>query len=55
VAITIRLPLPPVIGPLLRPLLEAQVRKELRAAALEDKQDIEGGGYPEAALAAAAA
>lgn len=46
VEITIRLPLPPVVGPLLRPLLEAQVRKEVRAAALEDKADIESGAYP---------
>ncbi len=44
VDITIRLPMP---GPmfLLRPLLEAQVRRELRAAALEDKCDIEQRGY----------
>lgn len=46
VDITIRLPLPPVIGPLLRPLLEAQIRKEVAAAALEDKADIEQRGYP---------
>jgi hypothetical protein len=48
VAITIRLPLPPVVGPLIRPLLEAHVRRELRAAAAEDKRDIEQGGYPRA-------
>lgn len=44
VDITIRLPMP---GPmfLLRPLLEAQIRREVRAAALEDKQDIEVRGY----------
>ncbi len=46
VEITIRLPLPPLIGPLVRPLLEAQIRKEVRAAALEDKADIETRGYP---------
>lgn len=46
VDITIRLPLPPVIGPLLRPLLESQVRKEVTAAALEDRADIEQRGYP---------
>lgn len=45
VGITIRLPLPPLVGPLLRPLLEAQVRKEVAAAAAEDKQDIEVRGY----------
>ncbi len=50
VEITIRLPLPPLIGPLLRPLLEKQVRKEVRAAALEDKRDIEVGGYRAAAV-----
>ncbi len=45
VDITIRLPLPPLIGPLIRPLLERQVRKEVSAAALEDKHDIEVRGY----------
>ena len=44
VDIVIRLPMP---GPmfLLRPLLEAQIRREVRAAALEDKRDIEVRGY----------
>lgn len=46
VEITIRLPLPPVIGPFVRPLLEAQIRKEVQAAVLEDKADIEMRGYP---------
>ncbi len=46
VEISIRLPLPPVLGALVRPLLEAQVRREVRAAALEDKHDIEARGYP---------
>ena len=55
VAITIRLPLPPLIGPLLRPLLQAQVRKELRAAAAEDKFDLEQRGYEPAPRALAAA
>ncbi|MBI5257552.1 MAG: hypothetical protein HY855_13710 [Burkholderiales bacterium] len=45
VQITIRLPLPPVVGRLLRPLLESQIRKEVRAAAAEDKFDIEQRGY----------
>ncbi|MCW5633293.1 MAG: hypothetical protein KIT17_08140 [Rubrivivax sp.] len=45
VHITVRLPLPPLVGPLLRPLLEAQVRKEVAAAAAEDKRDIEVRGY----------
>ena len=45
VEITIRLPLPPLVGGLVRPLLEAQVRREVRAASLEDKRDIEQGGY----------
>jgi hypothetical protein len=48
VDITIRLPLPPVIGALVRPLLEAQIRKEVAAAALEDRADIEQRGYPRA-------
>ena len=45
VDITIRLPLPPLVGPLLGPLLRSQVRKELAAAAAEDKHDIEVRGY----------
>jgi hypothetical protein len=45
VDITIRLPLPPLVGPLLKPLLQAQIRKEVRAAALEDQADIESGHY----------
>jgi hypothetical protein len=48
VHIVIRLPLPPVIGGLLKPLLESQIRKEVRAAALEDRDDIESG-YPRTA------
>lgn len=46
VDIVIRLPPPPVIGRLLKPLLEAQIRKEVSAAALEDRADIEQRGYP---------
>lgn len=45
VEIVVRLPLPPLIGVLLRPLLEAQIRKEVCAAALEDRADIEQRGY----------
>ena len=45
VTITVRLPLPPVIGRLIRPLLESQVLREVRAAAAEDKNDIEVRGY----------
>lgn len=45
VHIDIRLPLPPVVGGLVKPLLEAQVRRELQAAAHEDKLDIEDRGY----------
>ena len=52
VDITISLPLPPVIGALVRPLLEAQIRKEVTAAALEDRADIEQRGYPRQAAAA---
>ncbi|MGH6626050.1 MAG: hypothetical protein ACRECD_05845 [Burkholderiaceae bacterium] len=44
VGITIRLPLPPLLG-WLAPVLRAQGRKEVRAAALEDKRDIEQRGY----------
>lgn len=49
VEITVRLPLPPVIGPLIKPLLEAQIRREVRAAAAQDKHDIEVRGYPRTA------
>jgi hypothetical protein len=54
VTIAIRLPLPPVIGGLIRPLLERQVRKEVSAAAAEDRHDIEVRGYPVAAVRQAA-
>jgi hypothetical protein len=53
VAITIRLPLPPLVGGLIRPLLQSHVRRELAAAAAEDKHDLEVRGYqPAPALAA---
>lgn len=45
VAVTIRLPLPPVIGGMIKPLLEGQIRRELLAAIAEDKHDIEVRGY----------
>lgn len=51
VDITVRLPLPPLVGALLRPLLEAQVRKEVAAAAAEDRHDIEVRGYRPAGAA----
>ncbi len=54
VEIAIRLPLPPVIGGLIRPLLERQIRKEVTAAALEDRDDIERRGYPRCAMPMAA-
>lgn len=58
VQIAVRLPLPPLVGGLLKPLLEGQIRRELRAAAAEDKTDIEQRGYqpqrrPQGMLAAA--
>jgi hypothetical protein len=46
VEITVRLPLPPVPGRLLRPLLAWQLRREVRRAALQDKHDLETRGYP---------
>lgn len=45
VSVTIRLPLPPVIGGLVKSLLEGQIRKELLAAVAEDKLDLEVRGY----------
>ena len=36
----------PLSPALLKPLLEAQIRKEVSAAALEDRADIEQRGYP---------
>lgn len=50
----IRLPLPPVIGGLVKPLLERQIRLELHAAVQEDKVDIEQRGYVPRAAAASA-
>ena len=49
VRISARLPLPPWVGVLLRPLVEARVRRELRCATAEDKHDIESGRYATAA------
>ena len=45
VQIAIRLPLPPLMG-FLKPLLISQIRREVTAAALEDKYDLEVRGYP---------
>lgn len=45
VEVTVRLPLPPVLGGLVRPLLESQIRRELTAAVAEDKHDLEVRGY----------
>lgn len=53
VQITVRLPLPPLIGRFVKPLLEAQIRREVAAATLEDRADIELRGYPRATDAAA--
>jgi hypothetical protein len=44
VDITIRLPVPPLLG-WLAPVLEKQVRREVTQAALEDKYDLEQRGY----------
>lgn len=46
VGITVRLPLPRLVGALLHGPLRAQIRRELRAAAAEDKHDLEVRGYP---------
>ena len=46
VEVTVRLPLPRVIGRLLKPLYEAQLRRELVAAAQRDRDDIVERGYP---------
>jgi hypothetical protein len=54
VTLTVRLPLPPLIGPLVKPLLERQVLREVRTGFDEDKRDIEVRGYAPPALAAAA-
>lgn len=51
VTIGVRLPLPPLIGGLIRPLLAAQVRREVAAAAAEDKHDLEVRGYRTAPVA----
>jgi hypothetical protein len=54
VTLTVQLPLPPLIGPLVKPLLERQVLREVRTGFDEDKRDIEVRGYAPPALAAAA-
>ena len=48
VDIVVRLPLPPVIGALVRRLLEKQIRREVTAAFQEDRYDLEVRGYPSA-------
>jgi hypothetical protein len=48
VALTVRLPLPPLVGALVRPLLERQIRREVAGAIAEDKYDLEVRGYPAA-------
>jgi hypothetical protein len=45
VGVTVRLPVPRFMG-LFAPLIQAQGRRELSAAVLEDKHDIEVRGYP---------
>lgn len=55
VEILVRLPLPPLIGPLVRTLLEKQIRREVTAAFAEDKYDLEVRGYPSALAAPAVA
>lgn len=54
VTIRVRLPLPALLG-WLAPLLRAQVRREVAAAASEDKADIEQRGYVPARPTTAAA
>jgi len=45
VDVTVRLPLPRLLG-WLRPLLEAQVRREVAEGVAEDRHDLEQRGYP---------
>jgi len=45
VSITIRIPVPPMLG-FLSGLLEKQIRREMLAAVAEDKHDLEVRGYP---------
>ncbi len=45
VRIDVHLPLPPLVGLLLKPLIAAQVRREVRESAAQDKADLETGGY----------
>jgi len=45
VEIAVRVPLPLLVGGLVRRLLERQIRKEVMAASLEDKRYIEERGY----------
>jgi hypothetical protein len=52
VEIVVRLPLPPLFGGLLKPVLESQIRREVRVAAIEDREDIERRGYADQRQAA---
>ncbi len=45
VEINARLPLPRIIGPLVKPLWRAQLRRAVQRAAAEDKYDLEVRGY----------
>lgn len=51
---TIRLQTPPMLG-WLAPVLKAQVMREVTAASMEDKRDIEHGYQPSGAMTAASA
>lgn len=48
VMIDLRLPLPPVVGPVLRPMAAAQLRRLLQRAGEEDRRDLESGRYADA-------
>jgi hypothetical protein len=45
VMLDVRVPLPRLIGPLIRPLVAARVAAEVRRAAEQDKFDLEDGRY----------
>jgi hypothetical protein len=46
VDVAVRIPLPPIIGPLLRPVFAAQIRKQTKTATEQDRVDLEQQRFP---------
>jgi hypothetical protein len=46
VDVAVRIPLPPIVGPLLRPVFAAQIRKQTKTATEQDRVDLEQQRFP---------